>query len=93
MEGFYPTHDEVCRASLRPMIRAWLAVTGGAQPVDQVLDGFVSTYVQESQAQLRVVADEHDVESLAPALERVLRRWEAGRAEALVDGLIKGRAA
>jgi hypothetical protein len=35
------------------------------------------------------VANESDAESLAPALEKVLRRWEVSRAETLADRILK----
>jgi hypothetical protein len=38
---------------------------------------------------LRTVADESDEQALAPALEKLLRRWEADRAETIVNRVLR----
>lgn len=89
IESYYPGHDELCRKILRPSVRAWAACTGQTEPIDDVLDRFVAQHVEQSIRQLRSIADEHDVETLAPALEKVLRRWEADRADVEADLILR----
>jgi hypothetical protein len=90
IEDFY-TGDftERCRAILRPSVKAWVVCTQHPEPVEHVLDLLVAQHVEQSVRQLRAVANESDQESLAPALEKVLRRWEASRAETLADRILK----
>jgi HK97 family phage portal protein len=86
---FYPIHEDFCRVALKPAVRAMLIALGSDASVDRVLDGIVLAHVSESSRQLQGVIQDADLESLAPALERVLRRWEAERAEALADRIMK----
>lgn len=88
VEHFYPLHGESCREALRPILRAVAAADGG--DVEALLGKIVPALVDESTTQLRLVAQDADAESLAPALERVLRRWEAERGQALADRVLKG---
>jgi len=88
IEAFYPIHEDYCRSALKPALRAVLALKGTDASVDHVLDRIVLAHVSESTRQLQGVLLETDIESLPPALERVLRRWEAERAEALADRLL-----
>jgi HK97 family phage portal protein len=87
LEHFYPTHGEFCREALRPIIRAVAALDG--TDANQLLDRIVPDMVEASTVQLRLVASDSDTETLAPALERVLRRWEAERGDAVADRLMR----
>jgi len=87
LEHFYPTHGEFCREALRPIIRAVAALDG--TDANQLLDRIVPEMVEASTVQLRLVASDADTETLAPALERVLRRWEAERGDAVADRLMR----
>ncbi len=87
VEHFYGSHGEFCREALRPILRAVAALDG--RDANEMLDQLVPVMVEESTVQLRLVADDADTESLAPALERVLRRWEAERGDAIADRLMK----
>ncbi len=87
VENFYGTHAEYCREALRPILRAVAALDG--RDANKMLDQLVPAMVEESTVQLRLVASDTDSETLAPALERVLRRWEAERGEAIADRLMK----
>jgi HK97 family phage portal protein len=81
-ETFYDLHRESVRSALTPMLRALAHVTGSqCPPVDDV----VEQYVQDSRQQFRALAAAHDADSLAPAVERLLRRWESDRAKAMLD--------
>ncbi len=86
---FYPMHEDVCRAALKPVVRAWLMAAGSDASVDRVLDRLIPAYLDESTRQLRGVLLDADHESLGPALEKILRRWESDRADATVDRLLK----
>lgn len=89
VEQFYPAHDELCRKILRPSVRAWVVCLGHPEPVEHVLDLLVAKHIDQSIRQLRLVADEHTAETLAPALEKILRRWEGDRADTLVDRVLR----
>ncbi len=89
IETFYPLHEDFCRVALKPAVRAVLVAHGSESAVDRVLDRVVLAHISESSRQLQAVLMDADVESLGPALERVLRRWEAERAEALLDRILK----
>lgn len=89
VEAFYPMHEDVCRMSLKPVVKAWLVASGSDQSVDRYLDRFIPGYLDDSTRQLKGVLIDADHESLGPALEKVLRRWEADRAEATVDKLLR----
>lgn len=89
IESFYPMHEDVCRTIMRPAVKAWLISAGHDIAVDLVLDRVIPAYIGESTRTLRGLLAEHDMESLPPALERVLRRWESERAEALADRILK----
>ncbi len=84
--GDYP---DKLRAILRPSVKAWAVCVNHPEPVEHVLDLLVGQHVEQSVRQLRTVAEENDQETLAPALEKVLRRWEATRAETLADRVLK----
>jgi HK97 family phage portal protein len=86
VDSFYTTHAEFARLALRPAVRAWCANRGTAQP-DMLLDALVAWYIEQSAVQLRLVAQDADEQTLAPALERVLRRWETDRAETILEWL------
>ena len=86
---FYAGHEDRIRKVLRPSVRAWAVCTAQTEPVEHVLDLLVGEYVHQSQRQLRTVADEHDAETLAVGLEKVLRRWDADRADAIVTRILK----
>jgi hypothetical protein len=62
---------------------------GHTEPVEYLLDLFVAEYINQSRRQLGTVADEHDADTMAPALEQVLRRWEAERAETIAARVLK----
>ncbi len=89
IETFYPLHEDFCRVALKPAVRAVLVSKGSEASVDRVLDLIVLAHVSESSRQLQSVIQDSDLESLGPALERVLRRWESERAEALADRILK----
>ncbi len=89
IETFYSLHEDFCREVLKPAVRAVLIAQGSDASVDRVLDRIVPAHIGESSRQLQMVIQDTDDESMAPALERVLRRWEAERAEALLDRILK----
>ncbi len=89
IETFYPLHEDFCRVALKPSVRALLASQGSDADVDRVLDRVVLAHIGDSSRQLQAVVQDSDIESLGPALERVLRRWESERAEALADRILK----
>jgi HK97 family phage portal protein len=89
MRTFYPVQDEYFRSSVRPAVRALLASVGRETRIDAVLDEFVAEFLEHSQRQLTLVAAETDAETLAPALEKVLRRWDTDRAEQAADALLR----
>ncbi len=89
IETFYSLHEDFCREVLKPAVRAVLIAQGSDASVDRVLDRIVPAHIGESSRQLQLVIQDTDDESMAPALERVLRRWEAERAEALLDRILK----
>jgi HK97 family phage portal protein len=87
VEYFYGTHGAFCREALRPVLRLVARLQGG--DVTPLLDRVVPALLEDSTVQLRLVAADTDPETLAPALERVLRRWEAERGEAVADQLFR----
>jgi len=89
MDGFYPIHEDFCRVALKPAVRAMLIAQGSEESIESVLDRIVLAHVSDSSRQLRGVLQDTDIESLPPALERLLRRWESERAEALADRVLK----
>lgn len=89
VETFYPIHEDFCRMALKPAVKAVLVAYGSEASVDRVIDGIVLSHISESSRQLHGVLQDSDIESLGPALERVLRRWEAERADALADRILK----
>ena len=89
VETFYPIHEDFCRVALKPAVRAMLIAQGVDADLDRVLDRIVLAHISESSRQLQGVLQDSDIESLPPALERVLRRWEAERADALADRIMK----
>lgn len=86
---FYQGHEDRCRKVLRPSVRAWVVCTAHSEPMEHVLDRLVAQYLDQSLRQLQTVADEHDSDTLAPALEKVLRRWEADRAETVAARVLQ----
>lgn len=89
VETFYPMHEDFCRVALKPAVRAMLIANGVDASVERVLDRIVLAHVSESTRQLQGVLHDTDADSLSPALERVLRRWEAERAESFADRILK----
>lgn len=90
LDLFYPLYEDVCRGDLRSPVRAWLVSLGREADLDSVLDRIVVRHLNESMRALRLVAEEApDGDALAPALERVLSRWEAQRAETVTDRLLR----
>lgn len=87
VESFYPVHADVVRSTLRPAIGAWAACAGS--DVDAILDREVEAHIGESSRAITLVADTDDLEAMAVALERVLRRWETERPNAVADRLFK----
>jgi HK97 family phage portal protein len=85
---FYPIHEDFCRIALKPAVRALLIAHGSDVPVDRLLDRMVLAHISESTRQLQGVLQDSDIESLPPALERLLRRWEAERAESFADRIL-----
>jgi HK97 family phage portal protein len=77
---FYPMQGETYRQALRPVCATWQALTGQAMDVDAI----VVQHLAQSVDHLRAAAQDQTPETLAPAIERVLRRWEEHRAEDLV---------
>ena len=86
---FYAGHEDRIRKILRPSVRAWIVATDHEEALERVLDHFVAQYVEQSQRQLRTVADESTAETLAGALEQVFRRWTVERAEFLVSRVLR----
>lgn len=90
IDDFYSADfAERCRTILRPSVRAWMLCVQHPEPVEHLLDILVSQYVEQSVRQLRNLASEETVDTLAPALEKLLRRWEASRAESLADRVLR----
>ncbi len=89
IETFYPLHEDFCRDTLKPAVRAVLIAHGSEASVDRVLDRVILAHISESSRQLQAVIQDSDIDSLGPSLERVLRRWETERAEALLDRILK----
>ncbi len=89
IENFYPLHEDFSREMLRPAIRSWLIASGSEIEPDRFLDHVLPNYIGESTRALRGILQNADQDSLPPALERVLRGWEAARAETLADRLLK----
>jgi HK97 family phage portal protein len=92
IEPFYADYGDLCRSILRPSVRAWLVCTGSAEPLEHVLDVLIGQHLEQSVRQLRTVADAHDADTLAPALEKLLRRWELDRADTLVTRVLEAGA-
>jgi HK97 family phage portal protein len=92
LEQFYANYGEKARAILRPSVKAWAVCVQHPEPVEHLLDVLVAQHIEQSVRQLRQVADENDPESMPHALEKVLRRWEASRAETVADRVLKGAA-
>lgn len=89
IETFYADYGDLCRAILRPSVRAWAVCTAYPDPVEDLLEGLVTQHVEQSVRQFRALADAHDAETLAPGLEQLLRRWAADRAETLVTRILR----
>jgi len=89
VETFYPIHEDFCRVALKPAVRAMLIAQGVDADLDRVLDRIVLAHISESSRQLQGVLQDSDIESLPPTLERLMRRWESERAEALADRILK----
>jgi HK97 family phage portal protein len=87
VETFYPLHADVVRATWRPVVTAWVALT--EQDGDVLLERLVAGHVEQSITAIRQVADVDEPDQMAAALERTLRRWETERAGAVADGLIR----
>jgi HK97 family phage portal protein len=86
---FNEDYGDWCRSVLRPSLRALVVCAGHTEPAEHLLDLMIRQHVEQSVRQLRVVADEHNEETLAPALEKLLRRWEADRAETIVNRVLR----
>jgi len=90
VDDFYTgDFSDRCRTILRPSVKAWVVCMNHPEPVEHLLDLLIAQHVEQSVRQLRAVANEHDVETLPAALEKVLRRWEASRADTLADRILK----
>lgn len=87
VQTFYPSQQDVLVSSLRSVTRAAAALDGAEGVAD--LPTFAQDYLARSQRELLFLASEHDDETLAPALERLLRRWETDRAEQAADALLR----
>lgn len=85
--NFYPMQEDVVRAAFRPFAVAWTAVQGG-EPL-ALLDKLVAQHIETSDAAIRQVADVDDPDTMAPALDRVLRRWETERAVSVADAILR----
>lgn len=89
IESFYPLHEDFSRAALRPAVRACLVVSGTDLETDRLLDRVLPAYIADSTRALQGVVQDADPETLGASLERVLRRWEAERAETWADRILK----
>jgi hypothetical protein len=89
VEQFYADYGDLCRSILRPGVKAWVVSVGHPEPVEHLLDLLIGQHIEQSVRQLRTVADESDEQALAPALEKLLRRWEADRAETIVNRVLR----
>ena len=89
LQRFYAGHEDRIRKILRPSVRAWIVCTDYPEALERVLDHFVAQYVEQSQRQLRTVADEQTPETLPAALEQIFRRWDIERAEFLVSRVLR----
>lgn len=90
LDQFYvDDYADLCRQILRPSVRALAICLHRPEPVEQLLDVLVAHHLQQSTAPLRALADDTDTETLAPSLEKVLRRWSSGRADATLDAVLQ----
>jgi hypothetical protein len=87
VDTFYPMHEETVRYTFRPVVAAWTAVAGGE--ADALLERLVTEHMTMSRQALTRVLDVGDEDERAALLERTLRRWEDGRAEAMADALVR----
>jgi HK97 family phage portal protein len=87
IERFYPLHVETARDVFRPLVGPWTAITGEAPNL--LLDRLVSEHVATSRDALLRACEALDGDEMAATLERTLLRWEAERADAMADALLR----
>jgi HK97 family phage portal protein len=87
VDTFYPMHVETVRHAFRPIVSAWVVVTGG--DAGEMVERLVSEHIEKSKLALMHVLDTDDEDLRAATLERTLRRWEEERADAMADALVR----
>jgi chromosome segregation ATPase len=87
VDTFYPMHVETVRHAFRPIVSAWVVVTGG--DAGEMVERLVSEHIDVSKRSLMHVLDSDDDDLRAATLERTLRRWEEERADAMADALVR----
>jgi hypothetical protein len=87
LQTFYPMHVETVRYAFRPIVATWAAVTGG--DAGAMLDRLVAEHMEHSTRALESVLDAEDDDQRAAMFERVLRRWEDERADAVADAVVR----
>jgi hypothetical protein len=85
---FYAEHQHRCQAALVPAMRTHLAWLQSDADAVAVTEGFVRQHIETSTQQLLAVLDS-DPEEFPAMLETTLRRWEADRADAFADRILK----
>jgi HK97 family phage portal protein len=87
VDTFYPMHVETVRHAFRPIVGAWVVVTGG--DAGEMVERLVVEHIDTSKRALMHVLDSDDEDLRAATLERTLRRWEEERADAMADALVR----
>jgi hypothetical protein len=87
VDTFYPMHVETVRHAFRPIVSAWVVVTGA--DAGEMVERLVTEHIDGSKRALMHVLDSDDEDLRAATLERTLRRWEEERADAMADALVR----
>jgi hypothetical protein len=87
VDTFYPMHVETVRATFRPLVGAWSAVTGGEAAA--LLERLVAEHIETSRQAFAHVLDAEDDDERARVFERMLKRWDEERADAMADALVR----
>ncbi len=84
---FYPLHEDFCRDALAAPLHAWAVSTATEGSEAARLEAAVPQYLDDGRRQIQAVAAEADPETLAPSLEKLLRKWDTTRVDAFVAAL------
>jgi hypothetical protein len=84
---FYPLHEDFCRDALAAPLHAWAVSTATEGTESARLEAALPHYLDDGRRQIHAVAAEADPETLAPALEKLLRKWDTTRVDAFVAAL------